>query len=480
MKLPIFEFLIDDSKQSGVKAISIVDDPAFQSSLIAFDKAKPQFVQFIDTKGKKKKQICIGLSLIPNVLIYREDDTFGSYYGFFSAETIEKIVEKYHEEMNTNKVNIGHNSDQYIDAFLVSDYIVDSEEKVQDLKRMGIEHENIMGSWVTAFKIKNEQVFNQIINGSNKTGFSIECYLNRHLVQMHIQINDKKIKQEMKKNNKTLLDKIIDIFKKEILERSLVPELGFEIEWTEVGQPVQQVTVDAEGKETFTPLGVGEYKTEVGIVVVDDASNLAEVRELPIEPEIPEEIEIPELKLPAEDLPIEEPTGKTESPAEMKSEDKLKDYPWDECIADQKAKGYSEERANKICGYIRSKNMSSDELTEDMIKEALGDDYVSPTAQLDKTILEIVGTNDGEYMIKVKVEGGLVTKAEVSNETDLLMAKLSKFEEENKVLETENKELKDKMKEPINEPILEPPVEKKEWSKMTAYEKTLYRARQDK
>lgn len=33
-------------------------------------------------------------------------------------------------------------------------------------------------------------------------------------------------------------------------------------------------------------------------------------------------------------------------------------YPWDECIADQKAKGYSQERAEKICGSIRAKNAS--------------------------------------------------------------------------------------------------------------------------
>lgn len=33
-------------------------------------------------------------------------------------------------------------------------------------------------------------------------------------------------------------------------------------------------------------------------------------------------------------------------------------YPWEECIADQKARGYSQERAEKICGSIRAKNAS--------------------------------------------------------------------------------------------------------------------------
>lgn len=33
----------------------------------------------------------------------------------------------------------------------------------------------------------------------------------------------------------------------------------------------------------------------------------------------------------------------------------LAEYPWDECIADQLDRGYSEESANNICGYIKSK-----------------------------------------------------------------------------------------------------------------------------
>ena len=130
-KLPTFEFLIDDTVESGVKAVSIVSDPAFGSSFVTFEKTKPKFIQL-----EKKKRICAGLSLIPNVLILRSDETFGEYYGYFSAETIEKIVEKYHEEMNSNKVNLDHNENMFIDAFMVEDYIVNSDARVEDLKKL--------------------------------------------------------------------------------------------------------------------------------------------------------------------------------------------------------------------------------------------------------------------------------------------------------------------------------------------------------
>jgi regulator of replication initiation timing len=455
-KLPLFEFIIDDSEESGVKAVSIVDDPAFKSSLIAFENPKPKFVQFADKKGKKRKQICAGLSLIPNVLIYRVDELFGEYYGYFSAETIEKIVEKYHEEMNTNKVNLGHDNSKYIDAFLVSDYIVDSEEKVQDLKRMGIEHENIMGSWFTAFKIKDPNVFDEILKGDSQMGFSVEAILDTFLVQMSLGITKNNMKKEMKKNYKSLMDKIIDIFRKEELERALVPEFGFEIEWTEVGQPVQQVNVDVEGNETLTPLGPGEFKTDTGIIVVDDSSNLVEVRDLPIEEEPEVEVEMPDLMLPAEDMPTDTSTGDT-------TNTEMKDYPWDQCIADRQAEGYGEEAANKICGYIRSKNMKSEELTKEMIDEILKDDCPDCNK---KQFSEV------EFKeLETKFDEQTATLSE-------LKVKFEEVQKENEALKIENNELKEKMKEPINEPILDATIDKKDWAKMSAFEKALYKSRQ--
>jgi hypothetical protein len=426
--IPIFEFIINDSEEEyGVKAISIVDDPAFQSSLVTFNANKPKYVQLADNKGKKKKQICAGLSLIPNVLIYRFDEIFGEYFGYFTAETIERIVEKYHEELNNNKINLNHDPSKYINAFMVSDYIVDSQEKVADLKRIGIEHENIMGSWFTSFKIKDPQVFEQILKGDTKSGFSIEAVLDTYLVQAQNQINENKIKKEMKKEKKNILEKIIEIFKTDNFERALVPELGFQIEWTEVGSPVNQVNVDEQGNEVLVPLGAGEFKTEDSVIVVDDSSNLVEIRELP-EPE-------PELKLPDEEMKTEETVSEMESEPQKNLEIPVEEIPVEEPeipVVDVKS----------------------------------------------KTIGELVGENDGEYWIKVVVESGEVKEAEVSSETNLLKEKLSKFEEQTDQLEKENDKLKEKLKEPIGDPILQPTVEKKDWSKMSAYEKTLYRARQ--
>ena len=404
--IPTYEFLIDETAESGVKAISIVSDPAFQTSFVTFSKPKPIFVELKGEKFKKKR-ICAGLSLIPNVPVYRVDEQFGEYYGYFSAETIEKIVEKYHEEMNSNKVNLNHDENNFIDAFMVEDFIVNSKSRAEDLKNMGIEHENIMGSWFTAFKIKDEITFESIVKNQeegNGTGFSVEAYLDKLLIQM--RNNENKIIKEMKRNKKTLLEKIVKLFTSEYFERSLVAELGFEIEWTEVGMPVQQVTVDTEGVETMAPVGPGEFVTDLGVVIVDDSSNLLEVREVPPVEDVPVEVPVVDDSISLEDpiLPPEAPMA-PEAPA----------------VPDIKS----------------------------------------------KTIGDLVGDVDGEYYIKVVVSGGEVTEAEVSSETNLLKEQVLS-------LTKEKNDLVVKLNEPCGDPILEAEIIKKDFSKMTAYEKVMY------
>jgi hypothetical protein len=483
--IPTFQFVIDDSEECGVKAISIVGDPAFQSSMITFKKESPKFIVLAN---KKKKRICAGLSLIPDVPVYRVDEVFGEYYGYFTKETIEKIVEKYHMEMNMNKVNLEHNDNAFIDAFMIEDYIVDTPQRIEDLKLKGIEHPNIEGAWYTAFKIKDEKVFEQIENGEAGMGFSVEAYLDKYIVQM----NKNNIK--MKKNKKSLLQKIAMVFSDkniideimnaEIFERALVNELGFEIEWNGVGEPVKQVTLDPNGNEILSPVGPGEFSTDSGVVVVDDASNLLEVRPLP--KEVVSKEQSPNIP-PVETAPA---TGDTTSAESMKA------YPWDQCISDQLAAGYSQDVADKICGWIKANYSQEEAILKAEAGEVPPTEMVSgdttnipstdvvPTdnmpveepvvpvssASTSKTIADIVGTNDGEYWIKVCVEGGVITEAEVSSETTLLRSQVTKLSEEKKVLE-------DKLNEPIGDPILQPITEVKPFDKMSAYEKALAKAR---
>jgi hypothetical protein len=445
-ELPIFEFIIDDTLETGVKAISIVTDPAFESAAVYFQKAA-KFIAFKDAK----KQIVAGLSLIPNVPVYRVDPETGmEYYGIFRENTIERIVDRYHSEMLGNKVNVDHNDDAFIDAYLVEDFIVNSEQRKADLNSKGIDHKNIIGSWYTAFKIKDPEVFNAIENSGNATGFSIECYMDKILTKMNEEVKNKliasNVKSEMNKINKTLKEKILSIFTEfEDFKRILVPELGFEIDYGKAGQPVNKVNVDPNGNETLTPIGQGEFSTDAGIVVVDDKSNLVEVRPLPKEPKAP--------------------TGDTSGNTSTVSGATT-------VVNDMHPNGMMPS-GYTTTGNTDMKFPTGSTTGTTVTHHTSGDTSGSTsggTQGIHKTVAELVGTQDGHYIIAVIVQGGIVTEAKATSEADLLKASNEKIKD----LEDKNKVLDEKVKAPIADPILSPEVQPPDFSKMSAYEREMY------
>jgi hypothetical protein len=109
--LPLFEFTIDPKKKnSGVKAISIVDQPAIESDFHLFAKdSKMEKYVFADDS----KRMILGLALVPNKRIFRLDKSGKEYDGFFSQQTIELIRNKFMEEKNTDQVNLQHSETDY-------------------------------------------------------------------------------------------------------------------------------------------------------------------------------------------------------------------------------------------------------------------------------------------------------------------------------------------------------------------------------
>jgi hypothetical protein len=527
LKLPVYEFLIDETVESGVKCISIVGDPAFGSKAVFFEKHKPKYIAL----GDVKKQIIAGLSLIPNVLVYRIDpETQEEYNGYFSAETIEQIVNKFHDEQQGKNVNLEHNSNLPVNAYLLEDYIVNSPERVADLKAKGIEHPNIMGAWYVSYKIKDPKVFETIINSEiDSIGFSVESYLDKVLTDFNQevinQIINKQIKVEMTKVNKSLKEKILAIFTEvENFQRALVPELAFDIEWGKVGEPVSKIITNENGIETSTPVGTGEFSTEKGIIVVDASSNLAEVRPLPAQPaekapEVPASgstsgttsgttavsgataIVDAQPSAPA-------PSGVTDNTMPMipsgttSGDTNMAAYPWSQCISDQLAKGISQSGAEKICGWIKANNSSElsdaqlaelDEADRLACKKKKMDDEIplasgstsgttATTDGLNKTIKELCPVA-GDYIIQVCVDDtGTITEASVTSQKDLLPQAQDSgmdggFSARVKKAFARLTELEAKMKEPISDPILAP--EKKaltqdEFNKLTPFEKIKY------
>jgi hypothetical protein len=172
MKIKRIEFDIDENDEStGVKTISIVDTPAIESDFVAFSKEE---VQYVEMQGAYK-QILAGMALIPNKDIPRTNPKGEKYMAFFSIEGIERIRNKFHKQLMNNKVNVDHKQSGYINAYMVESFLVDSDERLADVKAKGIK-DPVMGSWFVAYKIEDIEVFNKALAGE-LNGFSVEIFI---------------------------------------------------------------------------------------------------------------------------------------------------------------------------------------------------------------------------------------------------------------------------------------------------------------
>lgn len=431
--MKIVEFLIDETSETGVKTISLVDQPAMQSDFIAFstEKQKPKYVALAKDGEGKYKQVVAGLSMIPDKLIYRIDPETGEEYnGYFSQETIEKIRNKYHKEMMTSNVNLDHDENDYIDAYLIESYILNTEARVEEVTAQGIDGATI-GAWYTQFKIEDEEVFQKVLDGEFN-GFSIEAYLNKEMKAS--QINN--FKEKEKKMKKNLIERFKDFLEtleaedEQVLEETqenkfedaLVPEENITITWGEVGAEVTKTYNDADGNEVTEPVGQGEFTIEDGrVVVVDENSMLIEVREA---------------EAPAEDAPEDVEESTEEQAAEVVAEE----VPAETEEAEEAEEAPAEEEA-----------------ATDGMPDAVKTWLTSIAGEFD----------DGEIYVSFMKTGGELTYGSVSTYANIKMTQ----ENMAKIAELEAK-----MSEPIAEPVLtDSSISSSDIKELTVYERVARR-----
>ena len=164
--MKIFYIKIDDEME-GMNAISLVESPAVEHDFICFSKDK----QPVKMKFDDSKHIITGVVALADTPIYRYNEKMGEYYVVFSKETILKMVEKYSKDGLFNSVNLQHDDDAFVDGiYMYESYITNKERGINPK-----EFEDIPdGSWVCSFKVENEDLWKQIINGDKLNGFSLQ------------------------------------------------------------------------------------------------------------------------------------------------------------------------------------------------------------------------------------------------------------------------------------------------------------------
>ena len=165
--MKIIELVLDEEQEeSGIEAISIVENPAIESDFVAL---KTEEIKLAEVNAEKK--ILLGALLIPNKPIYRSGDD-GEYYIFFSKDTVAKASQMYLKNGYQNNSTLEH--DKALSGLtLVESWLV--EDEVHDKSRKyGL---NVpVGTWMGAVKVNNDDVWNEYVKTNKVKGFSIEGY----------------------------------------------------------------------------------------------------------------------------------------------------------------------------------------------------------------------------------------------------------------------------------------------------------------
>lgn len=169
-KLKIYTLEINDfGLDTGMDAVSLVENPAVEIDFLTFSESKPLPMYFDDSQ-----HIITGVSLLADTPIYRDNAPYGPHYIIFTKETIRKMVEKYSKLGLQNSVNLEHLDDHFVgNVTMLESYFIDHNRNI-----VPNEFSNIPdGSWITSFKVNDLELWKAIKEGKFK-GFSIQGYFN--------------------------------------------------------------------------------------------------------------------------------------------------------------------------------------------------------------------------------------------------------------------------------------------------------------
>lgn len=153
-EIPVYIVEIEEEDE-GVNKVSLVENPAFEQHFVYY--ATIDNCEIIDIE----KRIIFAPIILSDYPVLRDQAPFGMHYAYYTPSTIEKIVNKYHKEKNTDKVNIHHKTD--VDGvYMVQSFIKDSAKGINPKEFP----EANDGSWFGAWRVDNDEIWNGIKDGT--------------------------------------------------------------------------------------------------------------------------------------------------------------------------------------------------------------------------------------------------------------------------------------------------------------------------
>lgn len=160
--IPIYNIILGDA--DGIQIMSLVDAPAVEVDFLKFAKEEHKLSFSVD----EEQHIVFGCALRADYPIYRYDNRIGEYYVIFSKDTIKQLYEKFMTDGSVTNVNLNH--DKMTEGVtLIQSFIKNTEDGINP---KGFE-DVADGSWFTAYKVNNDEVWESVKNGEFN-GFSVE------------------------------------------------------------------------------------------------------------------------------------------------------------------------------------------------------------------------------------------------------------------------------------------------------------------
>lgn len=165
--MKIIELIIDEEAELfGIDAISIVSEPAINSSFVALNENKIQLAE-VDSD----RHILLGAALIPDKPIYRNQNG-EEFHVYFSKRTVRRAMELFFKFGNQNNSTLEHehklNGLSVVESWIVED----KEQDKSALYNLDVP----VGTWMVSVKVENEAVWSEWVKEKKVSGFSIEGF----------------------------------------------------------------------------------------------------------------------------------------------------------------------------------------------------------------------------------------------------------------------------------------------------------------
>ena len=281
--IPVYQALVEETGDTGMLRISLVDDPAVQSDFLAFAaEAASRKVQTYAVQDEDKRLV-LGVVMRADFPIYRRNEDGFEYYIIYKADTIRTMAEKYLAENRQNTVNTMHFNGSDVEGVqMVQWFIKDSSRGIIP---EGFGESIADGSLFAEFHVTNDEVWGAIKDGTYK-GFSLEGVFDlvpehdAEGVQNIVDTLEGKFKAILKNNNMAKLKGLLARLAKAIVSLGNITTDKGILSWDgeedlKAGDSV--FIEDSEGERK--PAEDGEYMTEDGKTIVVVEGKVSKIRD---------------------------------------------------------------------------------------------------------------------------------------------------------------------------------------------------------